>query len=84
MRHDSAQRGTERRDGCGAYLHGFDGLDELLLDERLEAPVDDRLMELGLGLEVLRPDACVANASSDARSRPRVPRPWDTARYTEV
>ena len=67
LRHDSARRGTERRDGSGAYLDGFDGLDELLLDEGLETAVDDRLMQLGLGLEVLRPDACVANASSDAR-----------------
>lgn len=39
------------------HLDGLCGLDELLLNERLEAPVDDRLMQLGLGLEVLCPDA---------------------------
>ena len=58
LRHDSARRGTETRDGSGAYLDGFDGLDELLLDEGLETAVDDRLMQLRLRFEMFRPYTC--------------------------
>ena len=40
------------------YLDGFDGFDELFLDEGFEAAVYDRLVELGLCLEVFGPNTC--------------------------
>ena len=43
--------------GMYANLYRLDGLDELLLTERLQTPIDDRLVELSFGLEVFCPDS---------------------------
>ena len=54
----SAQRVVER--AMWAHLDAAaDALDELLLSEGLEAPVDDSLVQLGLDFDMLRPDTWV-------------------------
>ena len=53
-----------------AYLNTTtDAFHQLLLRERLEAAVDDGLMQLCLHFEVLRPDTCTRPSASGEGSR---------------